>query len=85
MATIKPETSRLSCETARPIIELLNSSVGMHTVIAGPRASDGAMFRWRCRVYPPSSYPLEVRCSLGERRVFEVVALSTDEPKDSQP
>jgi hypothetical protein len=74
MARIKPETSRLSCAAAKPIIELMNGTVGMHTVIVGPRASDGAVFRWHCRLYPLSSYPVEVKCALSKRRFFEVIA-----------
>jgi hypothetical protein len=74
-AQIKLQTSGLSCAEAGPIVLIMNSSVGLHTVTA-PGAADKGQFRvrWSCRLFPIPSYPLEVRCAHGERH-FTVVAL----------
>lgn len=58
---IVPHTSGLSCLKARAILYVLPAEIGR------PQKIKTGAGIWFCSGYPPSKYPLEVRCHQGSR------------------
>ena len=66
---IKPHNSDLTCAQIQSILLVLPDAVGVSKL-----ESNAPNQGRTCRVYPPSAYPLEVRCYRG-KRYFEVVGI----------
>ena len=68
---IKPENSGYSCSDIKSVLSVLPSSVGLWPIHGSDSSHD-----LNCRIFPPRSLPLEIRCRRGVKQ-FEVVAISS--------